>query len=185
MRLGLLVPVISGALLCGGPAFAQVSDTIGVRLTIQTKPKEILVSGLDDIAIGYDGAAISGDPGDAFCLFADSNFTMKFASRNGQAGRFFLSGSGRPIVYDVNVRSGSGLTPITERDFFEHNIAASIPKNAVFEDRTCANGDNVRLEISFPEDGQFGLPTVTDQDLSDGKPHTYQDLLTVTLEPTL
>jgi len=163
----------------------SVSETINVSLTIQTKPKEITLSGLDDIALGFDGTQVSGDPSDAFCLYASNDVSLTFSSRNGSGDQFYLAGTGRNIVYDVNLVSNDGLQPITDRPTFDHDVAGAIHNTHLSTDRACTEGDNALLQINFPQNGDHALHTVTKAELTDGAPHHYHDILTVTVEPVL
>lgn len=182
-----IVAIISAQI--GTQAAAQesrsVSETINVSLTIQTKPKEIALSGLDDISLGFDGTQLSGDPSDAFCLYASNNVALTFSSRNGAGDQFFMAGTGRNIAYDVKLISNADLSPYTDRATFDHNITTPLQNAELALDRACTEGDNALLQISFPQNGEHALHTVTQAELADGSPHHYHDLLTVTVEPLL
>lgn len=168
------------------PALAQVSDDVAVTLTVQTSGQQVSVLNLNDFTLTYDGATLAGSQTDLFCLFAGDNFALTLDSSNGVGANFFLAGSGSNIVYDVNIIADFDFEPITSDGLtFDHAVTETIDGTNLSTDPTCSEGDNMTLEILFPLGGANGLDVVAAAELSDGAPHPYQDLLTLTLSPLL
>lgn len=71
-------------------------------------------------------------------------------------------------MYDVNLISIGNLNPRGDRATFDHDVAGTIHDSDLASDHACTEGDNA-----------------LQAELTDGVPHHYHDLLTVTVEPAL
>ncbi|MDJ0921733.1 MAG: hypothetical protein QNI84_11440 [Henriciella sp.] len=171
------------------PTAAQVSEDVQVTLTVQTEvPDPIALSGLDDVAVSYDGMVFTGVSDDSFCLYAGEEFLLTLVSANGVGADFFLAAPGAQsnIVYDVDVTSDFGSGAITSDGLtFDHDVQETIDGTGLSTDPNCAEGDNMLLELSFPTGSANGIDVVSANELSDGATYTYSDLLTMTLTPSL
>ncbi len=170
----------------GQPTVAQVSDDVNVDVTIQVAAPEVFLSNLNDLSVTYDGTALGGNQADSFCIFAGESFLLTLTSSNGANGDFILAGDGSGIIYDVNIIADFDFEPITDDgETFDHAVTETIDGTSLSTDPTCSEGDNMLLEIIFPLGGANNLDVVTASQLSDGAEYLYQDVLTLTLAPSI
>ena len=169
---------------------ANAQDTFGVTFQL-IAPEPPITAGLSGIRMEHDAGPFgTGDSpsGKApFCLYIpDGGLEISISGLHDNAGVFRIS-TGDPddpaISYTVKLEdliTGEGVL-----GEFTPGAPILINRPGLSDDGECALGDNVSLEIAFPDTLEASFTEIVTKQLAPGRSYEYSDVLTISFSAPL
>jgi len=186
-----ILTAAAAAILLSTPALAQVSDDINVDLTVTAEPSITIVPP-PDISVSSDGVTATPTSASVDVCFETSlsDIRVTIAKQNAINNSF-------PSLYETTINDfinykilglviGSGtLRPFNTVDSFDFDLSAATLGVSSCSPSQYDFSFSVQVEDDPSPATRAISETVADNNLDDGTPYVFSDVLTVTLEPIL
>lgn len=180
--------LISLLFLAPLPAMAQETVDVGLQLSLPEPP---IAAGLASIRMEHEASPFGANTppsGEApFCLYIpEGGLEVSIHGMHDGAGGFQIrtDDAGDPAIsYSITLEdliTGEGVLGA-----FAPDAPLLIDRPGLSDEGECAMGDNVSLNIAFPEALEASFSKVVAEELTPGRTYEYSDVITISFSAPL